>query len=193
MLEGRLREALGRGAAAHLSGDHGIDLDISSAAVPAAVLIAITDRPSPGLILTQRPETMRRHPGQVAFPGGRVDVDDEDHIAAALREAEEEIALPPSQVRVIGSLSSYRTGTGYDITPVIGLIPPDLRFIPNSQEVASIFEVPLAFVLDPANRTERVGIWQGQERRFYELSWGGYRIWGATAGMLVNLERILSW
>jgi 8-oxo-dGTP pyrophosphatase MutT (NUDIX family) len=173
--------------------DHGIDLDISSAAVPAAVLIAITDRPSPGLILTQRPETMRRHPGQVAFPGGRVDVDDEDHIAAALREAEEEIALPPSQVRVIGSLSSYRTGTGYDITPVIGLIPPDLRFIPNSQEVASIFEVPLAFVLDPANRTERVGIWQGQERRFYELSWGGYRIWGATAGMLVNLERILSW
>lgn len=193
MLEAKLRDGLRRGSDSMLSGDYGIDLAANAPSVPAAVLIAITDRPAPGLILTKRPDTMRRHAGQVAFPGGRVDAGDKDHIAAALREAEEEIALPPGLVRIIGSTASYRTGTGYAITPVIGLIPPDLPLVANAAEVEAIFEVPLAFVLDPANRTERVAQWQGAERRFYELSWGGYRIWGATAGMLVNLEKILSW
>jgi 8-oxo-dGTP pyrophosphatase MutT (NUDIX family) len=193
MLEARLRDALLREGVTSLAGDHGLGSRNDASAVPAAVLIAITDRPSPGLILTKRPDTMRRHAGQVAFPGGRVDASDADHIAAALREAEEEIALPPAAVRVIGSIAAYRTGTGYAITPVIGLIPPDLPLIANDDEVAAIFEVPLSFVLDPANRSERTAHWQGQERRFYELSWGGYRIWGATAGMLVNLERQLGW
>ena len=118
---------------------------------PAAVLIAITDRSDPGLILTQRPETMRRHAGQVAFPGGRVDPEDTDSIAAALREADEEVALPRSQVHVIDVLNNYRTITGFDITPVIAVIPPDLPLVPHVREVAAVFEVPLSFIFNPAN------------------------------------------
>lgn len=169
------------------------DLPYGDPATAAAVLVAITERAEPGLILTQRTETLRRHAGQVAFPGGRVDPEDADVVAAALREAQEEIALPPSAVRIIGTTDRYRTGTGFDITPVIGIVPPDLMLIPSEAEVAAVFEVPLAFVLDPANHREASAEWQGRTRSFYEIHWGDRRIWGATAGMIVNLSRRLAW
>lgn len=159
----------------------------------AAVLVAVTDRARPGVILTQRTETMRKHPGQVAFPGGRVDPEDADAVATALREAEEEIGLAPSAVRVAGLADRYRTGTGYHITPVVGVVAPDLPLRPSEAEVASVFEVPLAFLLDPANHRDARAMWQGTERRFTEIFWQDRRIWGATAAMIVNLSRRLRW
>jgi 8-oxo-dGTP pyrophosphatase MutT (NUDIX family) len=160
---------------------------------PAAVLIAITDRPEPGIILTQRPETMRRHAGQVAFPGGRVDPEDTDAVAAALREAEEEVALAPAHVHIIQPLPIYQTITGFDITPVLAVIPPDLPLVPHDREVAAVFEVPLTFLFDPANRAEQSVMVQGVERRYFEILWGERRIWGATAAMLANLSARLRW
>ncbi len=160
---------------------------------PAAVLIAVTDRPEPGLILTQRPDTMRRHAGQVAFPGGRVDPEDTDAVAAALREADEEVALPPSAVHVIGALAPYRTVTGFDIVPVIGVIAPDLPLVAHDREVAAVFEVPLGFVLDAANHGTQTVMFEGEERTYIEMMWGTRRIWGATAAMLVNLSARLKW
>lgn len=160
---------------------------------PAAVLVAITDRPEPGVILTQRTETLRRHAGQVAFPGGRIDPGDADAAAAALREAEEEIALPRDAVEVVGAADLYLTVTGFAVTPVIGVIAPDLDYRPNEAEVADVFEVPLAFVLDPANQVQASAEWQGRTRTYYEINWHDRRIWGATAAMFVNLSRRLRW
>lgn len=175
-----------------LPGDH-FDFDPEIAGNPAAVLIAVTDRADPGVILTQRTETLRRHAGQVAFPGGRIDPEDDGPIGAALREAEEEIALPPSVVQVIGTAENYRTVTGYDVTPVVGVVPPDLMLVPSEAEVASVFEVPLSFLLDVANHQHNSVEYLGKERRYYEILWGERRIWGATAAMIVNLSRRLQW
>lgn len=162
-------------------------------AVDAAVLVAVTDRPEPGIILTKRPDTMRKHPGQVAFPGGRVDDGDVDIVAAALREAHEEIALPPSSAEFVGLADRYRTITGFDVTPVIVVVPPDLDLHPNAEEVEAIFEAPLSFVLNKANHARRTVEVQGMTRHYYEMNWDGFRIWGATAAMLVNLSRRLQW
>ena len=197
MLAERLRHALETGNGTEtvlLTGDH-IDLDLGPVTPPmhAAVLIAVTDRAEPGVILTQRTETLSRHPGQVAFPGGRIDPGDAGPIAAALREAEEEIALPRDCVTVIGEADRYRTVTGFEVTPVIGVVPPDLVFVPSAGEVAQVFEVPLGFVLDTANHVEATVEWQGRNRHYYEISWDGHRIWGATAAMIVNLSRRLRW
>ena len=192
----RMAAALAKGAGSHmilLTGDqHDGDLTAADTLLPAAVLIAVTDRADPGVILTQRTDTMSRHPGQIAFPGGRIDPG-EDVVTAALREAEEEIALPRNQVRVIGEADSYRTVTGFQVTPVIGIIPPDLVFTPSEAEVASVFEVPLAFLLDEANHVEATLEWQGHDRHYYEIMWNERRIWGATAAMIVNLARRLRW
>lgn len=158
---------------------------------PAAVLIALTDRAEPGVILTQRTDTMRRHAGQVAFPGGRIDPEDSGPVAAALREAEEEIALPREAVTVIGETDAYRTITGYFVTPVVGVIAPDLPLVASAAEVVDWFEVPLSFLVEPANRIERVVEWEGRERIYFEIPWEGRRIWGATAAMIVNLARRL--
>lgn len=158
----------------------------------AAVLIAVTDRPEPGIILTQRPATMRDHPGQVAFPGGKIDPG-EDAIVAALREGWEELALDPALVRVIGSTDRYRTGTGFDITPVLGVVPPDLPLTPHPREVESWFEAPLALVMDERNWTSNTVFWKGAERQFYEMDYQGYRIWGVTAAICANLSRRLAW
>ncbi len=158
----------------------------------AAVLIPITDRADPGVILTQRPEWLRSHAGQVAFPGGKIDAGDTDAIAAALREAEEELAMPPEHVTVLGETDIYHTGSGYRIAPVVGIIPPDLPLIANPDEVSDWFEVPLAFLLDPANLERRQGIWQGQNRQYYDMNWQGRRIWGVTAGIIANLARRIS-
>jgi 8-oxo-dGTP pyrophosphatase MutT (NUDIX family) len=168
------------------------DLPAHETLTAAAVLIPITDRARPGVILTQRVETLRKHAGQVAFPGGRIDPG-EDSVTAALREAEEEVALPRSAVEVIGPTDRYRTGTGYTITPIVGVVPPDLPLHPNEGEVASVFEVPFDFLLDPANHHERTVEWQGAARTYWEMTWQGRRIWGATAGMIVNLARRLQW
>lgn len=192
ILAERLRVALEQGASGPkpvLGGDH-VDL----ASLPAdqirnaAVLVPVTDRADPGIILTQRTDTLRRHAGQVAFPGGRIDPGDASPIAAALREAEEEIALPPSAVTIIGTTDLYRTVTGYDVVPVIGVVPPDLTLTPSEAEVADVFEVPLAFLFDPANHVRVSRMWEGIERHYYEIPWQGRRIWGATAAMIVNLS-----
>lgn len=189
----RLRTAL---AVPHeavlLAGDH-FEFDPEIAGHAAAVLVAVTDRAEPGVILTQRTDTLRRHPGQVAFPGGRVDPEDDGAIGAALREAEEEIALPRGRVEIVGTAERYRTVTGYDVTPVVGVVPPDLPLVPAEAEVASVFEVPLAFLLDSANHREARTHYQGRERRYYEILWADRRIWGATAAMIVNLSRRLQW
>lgn len=159
---------------------------------PAAVLVPVVDRPSPTVILTLRPETMRNHPGQISFPGGRIDPGDTDAVAAALREAEEEIGLAPAQVDVIGTADRYRTVTGFEIIPVIGVIPPDADIAPHAGEVAAVFEAPLAYLLDPANQMVREADWRGRRRTYYEIDWQERRIWGATAAMIVNLSRRLA-
>jgi 8-oxo-dGTP pyrophosphatase MutT (NUDIX family) len=164
----------------------------AEADVAAAVLIAITDREDPGVILTVRREHLRTHAGQVAFPGGRIDTG-EDATEAALREAHEEILLDPAAVELIGSIEPYRTVTGYVVTPVLGVIPPDLPLTPHEHEVADWFEAPLAFVLDPANQHCRSALFQGKTRHYYEIIWNERRIWGATAAMIVNLSRRLQW
>jgi 8-oxo-dGTP pyrophosphatase MutT (NUDIX family) len=187
MLAERLRHALAQGASQGsnlLTGDI-LDAEIpaGAAVVPAAVLVAIVDRPDPGVLLTVRDAALRKHAGQIAFPGGRIDPTDDGPVAGALREAEEEIGLP----------DRYRTVTGFQVTPVLGVIAPDIPLVPHTVEVADIFEVPLSFLLEPSNHLERAIEWQGRERHYYEILWRDRRIWGATAAMIVNLSRRLAW
>lgn len=157
----------------------------------AAVLVPITDRAEPGVILTQRPEWLKRHAGQVAFPGGRMDESDADLNFTALREAEEEIGLRPDLVRLAGQGAAYYSASGFHVTPVLGIIPPDLSFQPDPGEVAEIFEVPLSFLLDPANAALRQAEWNGVMREYFDIEWENRRIWGVTAGILHNLSRQL--
>jgi 8-oxo-dGTP pyrophosphatase MutT (NUDIX family) len=159
---------------------------------PAAVLVAVVDRREPTVLLTLRPETMRKHPGQVSFPGGRIDPGDDGPVAAALREAEEEIGLARDMVEVIGIADRYRTVTGFEVTPVVAIVPPDLPLTPHPGEVADVFEAPLDYLLDPAHQHMRRTFWRGRERHYYEIDWDGRRIWGATAAMIVNLSRRLA-
>ena len=194
-LADRLREALEHGrtrSPALLEGDiRDPYLAEEQAVTPAAVLVPIVDRAEPGVILTVRTDLMRKHAGQVAFPGGRIDPDDDGPVAAALREAEEEIGLPRAQVEVIGAADRYRTITGFEVTPVLGVIAPDLPLKPQPNEVAAIFEVPLHHILHPRHQIVRTVEWRGRERSYYEIEWSGQRIWGATAAMIVNLSRRL--
>lgn len=162
----------------------------------AAVLIAVTERPDedggPGVILTKRPPTMRDHPGQVAFPGGKLDPG-EDAIAAALREAWEELGIAPEDISVIGATDRYQTGTGFDITPVLATIPPDLPLRPDPREVESWFEAPLALLLDAKQWNRNSVFWKGAMREYLEMDFQGYRVWGVTAAICVNLARRLEW
>lgn len=196
-LADRLRAALAAGVAGApepLTGDlTALELESAPPSSAAAVLVAVTDRAEPGVILTQRTDTLRRHPGQIAFPGGRIDPGDDGPVGAALREAWEEIGLPVHAVEVLGPVDRYRTGTGFDVTPVLGVVPPDLTFVPQEAEVADVFEVPLAYLLDPANHVPASAMWNGRERHFHQIDWHGRRIWGATAAMVVNLSRRLAW
>jgi 8-oxo-dGTP pyrophosphatase MutT (NUDIX family) len=164
----------------------------ASASMAAAVLIGITDRMDPGVLLTVRRENMRTHAGQIAFPGGRLDPG-EDAVAAAIREAQEELGLEPALAEPVGRLADYRTVTGFVVTPVIAVIPPALDLTPHEPEVADWFEAPLAFLLDPKNHQLQTAVFGGRERRYWQIEWNGRRIWGATAAMLVNLSRRLQW
>lgn len=188
----RLRTALAEGHSRNdissriANSDPRIDREIILA--PAAVLVAITDRTEPGLILTERSSRLRKHAGQVAFPGGKVDDTDADEIAAALREAEEEIGLPPESANIIGISDRYSTFTGFDIVPVLAVIPADLPLTPHADEVADWFEIPLAYALDPANRIQKEVEWEGRTRHYSEILWQQRRIWGITAAILTNLS-----
>ena len=189
-LAGRLRAALDRRPVRPLlAGD---DSSVATDPTPAAVLIAITDRPEPGVILTVRHADLRTHAGQVAFPGGRIDAG-EDAAAAALREAWEELGLDPQAVEQVATLDPYQTVTGYVVTPVVGVVPPNLALAPHEPEVADWFEAPLHFVLDPANQAHESVLFAGRQRHYYRIDWNGRNIWGATAAMLVNLSRRLQW
>jgi 8-oxo-dGTP pyrophosphatase MutT (NUDIX family) len=157
----------------------------------AAVLMAISDEADPQLLFTRRTAHLKRHAGQVAFPGGRQDEGDADAVATALREAHEEVALPPPAVEVLGTLDPYRTGTGFLVTPVVGVVPPGLALHPDPGEVAELFHVPLAHVLNPANHVRQTGQWQGQTRHYWTIRHDAHVIWGATAGMIVALSRRL--
>ncbi|WP_394662599.1 CoA pyrophosphatase [uncultured Sphingomonas sp.] len=190
----RLAQAMARIPAQDLLTGDGVEPhEVRAPPTLAAVLVPVTDRAEPGVILTQRTESLRNHAGQVAFPGGRADPGDVDLVATALREAEEEIGLSPRAVTVVGLADRYRTVTGFEVTPVLGVIPPDLILTPAEAEVAALFEVPLSFLLDPAHHHRVSAPWRGQTRHFYEIIWNDRRIWGATAAMIVNLSRRLQW
>jgi 8-oxo-dGTP pyrophosphatase MutT (NUDIX family) len=192
-LAATLRNALELGARREVSLIEGDVMEGDAfESMPAAVLVAVVDRQEPTVILTERPLTMRQHPGQISFPGGRIEPGDDGPIAAALREAHEEIGLPPSRVEVIGIADIYQTITGFEVTPVVGVLPPGLDLCPYPGEVADMFEAPLRFLLDPTRHVIRTAMFRGKERRFYEIDWEGRRIWGATAAMIVNLSRRLA-
>ncbi len=158
----------------------------------AAVLIAVTEQPDPTVLLTQRPRTMRDHPGQVAFPGGKLDYG-ENAVEAALREAWEELHIEPEQVRVIGTTDRYQTGTGFDITPVLATVPHDLPIRPDPREVESWFECPLDKLMDAQLWQRNSVFWQGAQRDYLEMDHDGYRIWGVTAAICWNLSRRVAW
>ena len=159
---------------------------------PAAVLVPIVEREGAlWVILTQRPEHMSSHAGQVAFPGGKIDKTDASPLFAALREAEEEIGLSPSKAEAIGYLDYYQTGTGYRILPAVAIIAPNFAPRINPTEVASVFEVPLAFLIDRANHVVEETEWRGRMRRYYDIRYNEWRIWGVTAGMVRNLSERL--
>jgi len=169
----------------------------STALRPAAVLVPLIDHP-PGhkqgmtVLLTQRTAHLTAHAGQISFPGGRIEADDPDPEGAALRETEEEVGLPRDRVSLIGRLDTYLTGTGFEITPVVGLVTPPFPLSIDPFEVEEAFEVPLSYILDPRNhqRVERQSA--GRNRVFYVLPYEGRNIWGATAGILVNLAEVLT-
>lgn len=159
--------------------------------VPAAVLVPLVMAESPKILLTKRTAHLKKHAGQVSFPGGRIDPDDAHPEAAALREAQEEIALDPASVEVVGRMEDYVTGTGYRITPVLGLLPPDLLYRPSPHEVEAVFELPLHVLLDPdAPRRQRQHV-RGEWREYWVWPHPEHFIWGATAAILVHLARKL--
>jgi len=184
---------------ANLSGSYSDDGDaaeifgLTEPLIPAAVLVALIER-SQGMtvLLTRRAEQLSSHSGQISFPGGRVEIGDLAPQRTALREAAEEIGLDQERVEILGRLANYVVGTGYRITPVVGFVDPETEFVREEDEVAEIFEVPLAIVLEPENYHRESMRIQNVDRSYYVLSYGGYRIWGATASILANLRDMLN-
>ncbi|MFH3479692.1 CoA pyrophosphatase [Xanthobacter variabilis] len=179
-----------------VNGDHALQPSLEGLAPTApprhaAVLVPIIARPEPGVLLTQRSAQLSNHAGQIAFPGGRVDPEDADEQAAALREAWEEVGLNGTLVRHLGYLDGYLSGTGFWIVPVVGLVDPAYGLTLNPAEVDEAFEVPLKFLMTPANHQRQSRNWKGTLRHYYAMPYEGRFIWGATAGMLRNLyERV---
>jgi 8-oxo-dGTP pyrophosphatase MutT (NUDIX family) len=158
----------------------------------AAVLVPLVAHASGmSVLLTQRTAHLHAHAGQISFPGGRVEDSDADAVAAALRETEEEIGLARAHVEIVGRLDTYRTRTAYEVTPIVGIVTPPFNLTLDAFEVASAFEVPLAFALDPTNHQRHSRVFDGTTRHFWALPFGPHYIWGATAGMLVNLAEAL--
>jgi 8-oxo-dGTP pyrophosphatase MutT (NUDIX family) len=178
-----------------LHGDEGVNgaaPAVVRRSTPAAVLIGmVARRTGPAVLLTQRTEHLSDHAGQISFPGGRIEAEDASVVAAALREAQEEIGLDPASVEVLGGLAAYETVTGFRIHPVVGWIEPPLDLMPDPFEVAEVFELPLAFVLDTANHCRQSYRRGAMTRTYYVLPYQGRFIWGATAGILVNLSGLL--
>ncbi len=164
------------------------DRQLTAAAVLVPVIMRLT---GPTVLLTQRTAHLRDHAGQVSFPGGRCEDDDASPEHTALREADEEVGIEPGQVEILGRLPEYRTGTGFVVTPVVGLVTPPLNLKLDDFEVAEVFEPPLEFLLDKANHQRQTMEIRGQRHEFWAMPWEGYFIWGATAGMLVTLQRFL--
>lgn len=167
----------------------------------AAVLIPIVQRDDPTVLLTQRTSHLSTHSGQIAFPGGKVDAGDVSPAATALREAWEEVGLEARYVEILGEMPHYLTGTAFSVTPVVALVQPGFTLSPNAHEVADVFEVPLPFLMDPAHHRRHSVHWQGVQREWFSMPWSEPLdedqsrerfIWGATAGMLRNLYRMLS-
>ena len=157
---------------------------------PAAVLVPVIDSASgPRVILTKRSSQLKHHPGQIAFPGGKIDPQDVSPEAAALREADEEIGLARDHVRLLGRLPNHETVTGFSITPVIGVIEGDFITRPEAGEVAEVFDVPLGHLLNPQNYQIQHRPWLGQSRSYYAVPWGPYYIWGATARILYGMAK----
>ena len=177
-----------------IRGDHVVDpsMRLKETLRPAAVLVPLVDHPSGmTVMLTQRTDHLDHHAGQISFPGGRIETEDRNAVAAALRETEEEVGVPESHIEVIGRLDDYATGTGFVVAPVVGMIQPPYPTDADTFEVAEVFEVPLAFVLDPENHRRESRVFRGIERHFYVLPYADRYIWGATAAMLVNLYEVL--
>jgi len=188
-----LRERLSRPAPAQaVYGDDGSGRQ-EAGVTPAAVLVPIIAH-AEGLtvLFTQRTTSLRSHSGQVSFPGGRAEPADASPEHTALREAEEEIGLPAARVEVLARMPEYFTRTGFRVTPVVGVIQPPLELVPDAREVAEVFEVPLDFLLDPANHKRASREFGGRTAHFYVIEHHGRTIWGATAGMLINLYRMLA-
>ena len=190
--EFRRRLAGARAPAASVYGDDGAEERHAAGVTPAAVLVPVVDHPeAPTVLFTRRTAQLKKHSGQISFPGGRAEPSDPSIEFTALRETLEEIGLPPEKVEVIAALPEYFTRTGFRVTPVIGLLTPPLELAPDPREVAEVFEVPLKFFLDARNRQRRTREFQGQTVGYYVFEYQGRVIWGATAGMLVNLYRML--
>jgi 8-oxo-dGTP pyrophosphatase MutT (NUDIX family) len=167
------------------------DLAVMGPPRPAAVLVPIVLREQLTVMLTQRSHDMPSHPGQISFPGGKVEECDASPLACALREAHEEIGLPADNVEPLGYLDSYRTGTGFQISPVVAFVRPGFALVVDRREVVEVFEVPLVFLMDTANHQKHAREWRGRQRSFYAMPYEGHYIWGATAGMLKNLHQRL--
>ncbi|MEM9569844.1 MAG: CoA pyrophosphatase [Pseudomonadota bacterium] len=188
----RLDPIDGRGGLTEVGDLDFVDRDQLDSIRPAAVLIPVIPRiEGPTALLTQRPDTMASHPGQVAFPGGKVDASDLDEVAAALREAEEEVGVVPHSVELIGRSAPYVTGTAFRITPVIGVLPADFVAQPDPTEVADVFEAPLDFLFNTDNHQTGTAFYKGKHRQFTEMPWQGFRIWGVTAGIIRDLYKNL--
>ena len=175
-------------------GDHDLNPNLGPPPLlrPAAVLVPIVLRTvAPTVLLTRRSPNLADHAGQISFPGGRLEPEDPDAVAAALREATEEIGLARDRVDVVGRIDTYQTRTGYEITPVVGFVSAPFDLLIDPAEVVEAFEVPLAFLIDRANHVREARSFKGATREFWAIPYQDYYIWGATAGMLVNLSEIL--
>lgn len=186
-LQSRLLTAPGQ---APVEGDQGA---VAENLTPAAVLVPLVSRPEGyQMLLTRRTDHLRDHPGQISFPGGRIEASDASPVHAALREAEEEIGLSPDLPRILGYLPTYQTGTGFSVFPVVALLEPPFDLSLDDFEVAEVFEVPLSFLLDPGNHRQEKMHYRGALREYTVMPYGERFIWGATAGMILSLYRRLN-